>query len=63
MSEQSEYVDIKEACKILGVSRQTLDNLVKRGELTRYELRTPKRTMYRRSSIEALKQVRLKPKS
>jgi len=63
MDEQSlEFVGAKEACELLGVTRQTLDNYVKRGMLTRYELRAPKRTMYRRSAIMALKQPRPKQK-
>ncbi len=58
--EQSEYVTVKEACKILGVSRATLDNYVRAHKLTRYEMGAPKRTMYRRAALEALKRV--KPK-
>lgn len=58
--EVSEYVDVKEACRILGVSRASLDNYVRRGLLTRYVQQAPKRTMYRRSALLALKRPRLK---
>jgi len=56
---QSEFVDVKEAMKILGVTRASLDNYVKRGLLTRYHQRAPKRTMYKRAQLEALKRPQL----
>jgi len=58
--QQSEYVDVKEACRILGVSRASLDKYVRDGMLTRYEMRAPHRTFYKRAALEALK--RIKPK-
>jgi hypothetical protein len=53
--QQSEYVDVKEACRILGVTRQSLDNYVKRGLLTKYHQRAPRRTMFKRAALLALK--------
>lgn len=53
--QQSEFVDTKEAMRILGVSRASLDNYVNRGLLTRYHQRAPKRTMYKRAALLALK--------
>ena len=61
MNDEQEYVDVKEACRILGVSRSTLDLYVRNNRLTRYEQGAPKRTMYKRAAVEALKRV--KPKN
>jgi len=59
--EVSEYVDVREACAILGVSRATLDNYARAGRLTRYELGAPLRVRYKRSQLEVLR--RIKPKN
>lgn len=60
MEEQSEYVGVKDACAILGVSRATLDNYAKKGRLDRYEQGAPMLTKYKRSQLVMLK--RIKPK-
>lgn len=57
--QQSEYVDTQEAMRILGVSRASLDNYVKRGLLTRYHQRAPRKTVYKRAQLEALKRPQL----
>jgi excisionase family DNA binding protein len=59
-SEESEYVTVEEACAILGVSRATLDKYVRDRRLTRYQQGAPKRTMYKRTALYALKRVQPK---
>lgn len=58
--EVSEYVDTKEACSLLGISRATLDNYSRSGRVTRYQQGAPLRIKYKRSQLEVLK--RIKPK-
>ena len=56
----SDYVDVKEATTILGVSRASLDNYSRAGRLTRFEQGAPRRVLYKRSELNLLK--RIKPK-
>lgn len=59
---ESDYVDVREACEILGVSRATLDNYVRAGRLTRYESQAPIRVLYKRAQLESLKRISPKRK-
>jgi predicted site-specific integrase-resolvase len=54
----SDYVDVKEATAILGVSRASLDNYARAGRLTRFEQGAPRRVLYKRSELNLLKRVR-----
>lgn len=56
----TDYVAVKEACELLGVSRASLDNYSRAGRLTRFEQGAPRRVLYKRSELNLLK--RIKPK-
>ncbi len=58
--QEKEYLTEVEACTYLGVSRGTLFNYVKRKVISRYQQHAPRQTLYKRSELESLKQVRLK---
>ncbi len=58
--EEKEYLTEIEACTYLGVSRGTLFNYVKRKWISRYQQHAPRQTLYKRSELESLKQVRPK---
>jgi excisionase family DNA binding protein len=58
--EEKEYMTLKEACQYLGVSRQTINNYVKTGKLTRYERDAPHVTLYKKSELDELRKI--KPK-
>lgn len=58
--EEKEYLTEVEACTYLGVSRGTLFNYAKRKRISRYQQQAPRQTLYKRSELEILKQVRLK---
>ena len=54
-----EYVTMREAQKILGVSNFTMWQLVKRGDLTAYQSATDRRKkLIRRADLDALRAVR-----
>ena len=59
-TELSEYVTVQEACRIVGVSRTSLDNYARSGVLTRYQKSAPKRMLYKRSELNLLLRVRPK---
>ncbi len=58
--EQKEYLTEIEACSYLGVSRGTLANYVKRKQIKRYQQTVPRQTLYKRSELDTLKEI--KPK-
>jgi excisionase family DNA binding protein len=58
--EEKEYLTLKEACRYLDVSRQTIHNYVKAGKLTRYERDAPHVTLYKRSELDQLRKIRPK---
>ena len=57
---EKEFLTVQEAMQFLGVSRATLDSYARDGKVKRYEQGAPKRTMYKREELAALKQI--KPK-
>ena len=54
------YLTLKEAGEYLKVSRQTIFSYVNKGLLIRYERGAPRRTLYKKSELDKLKQI--KPK-
>lgn len=58
--ELPEFVSVKDACSLLGVSRATLDNYVKAGKLVRFEQQAPIRVRYKRAQLELMKRIRPK---
>jgi predicted site-specific integrase-resolvase len=54
------YLGTKEACQYLGISRTTLNVYVREGRLKQYEQQVPRRTVYKQSELESLKQIRRK---
>ncbi|TMD75450.1 MAG: helix-turn-helix domain-containing protein [Chloroflexi bacterium] len=55
--EEKEYMTEAEACTYLGVSRGTLNNYVKRKLLQKYEQRAPRRVLYKKSELDALRGI------
>ena len=53
-----EYLDVDEASGLLGVKKATLYAYVSRGVLRSYRQEVGRKRLYRRSEIEALRQVR-----
>jgi len=60
LMEQKEYLTEKEACDYLGISRGTLFNHVKKKRIRRYEQEAPRLTLYKRTELDSLKEI--KPK-
>jgi excisionase family DNA binding protein len=55
-----QYLTPQEACAYLGISKATLANYVKRGLINRYEKVVPRQTLYKKSELDSLKQIRPK---
>jgi predicted site-specific integrase-resolvase len=55
-----EFLNAKEACQYLGVSRTTLNIYEREGKLRQYVEQAPKRIFYKLSDLAALKGI--KPK-
>ncbi len=60
MEQQKEYMTEREACEYLGISRGSLFNHVKNKLIRRYEQKAPRLTLYKRSELDSLKEI--KPK-
>jgi excisionase family DNA binding protein len=58
--QEKEYLTEGEACAYLGISRGTLVNYVKRKLINRYQQRVPRQTLYKRSELDSLKEIRPK---
>jgi predicted site-specific integrase-resolvase len=58
--EEKEYLTEAEACAYLGVSRATLANYVTRKLIKRYQQKAPRQTLYKRTELDSLKEI--KPK-
>jgi excisionase family DNA binding protein len=51
------YLTTEEACTTLGVSRQTINNLVKQKSLHQYKMGFTRTVYYRQSEVEALTDI------
>jgi predicted site-specific integrase-resolvase len=58
--EKKDYLTEGEACAYLGISRGTLAKYVKRELIKRYEQKVPRQTLYKRSELDSLKEIRPK---
>lgn len=54
----SEFITVKETCRMLGVSRASVDRYAQAGRLTRYKQGAPARTMFRRKQVLELQEVK-----
>ncbi len=54
MSQQSEWVGVTEACKLLGISNMTLYKLVDQGVLAAYRIRGVRAMQFKREDVLAL---------
>jgi len=52
------YLSTSEACKYLGVSRETLNNYVKAGRLHRYKRGIGRAAYYKQSDLDRLLEMR-----
>jgi hypothetical protein len=55
--EEKEYMTEAEASTYLGISRGTLNNFVKRKLLNKYEQKAPRRVLYKKSEMDALRNI------
>jgi excisionase family DNA binding protein len=55
--EEKEYMTEAEACSYLGISRGTLNNFVKRKLLNKYEQKVRRRVLYKKSEMDALRNI------
>ena len=58
----SEYLEVDEACLMLGVKRSTLYGYVSSGVLQSYKRGIHRETLYRREDVEALLCIRPRPR-
>lgn len=57
--EEDVFLAMQEACRYLGgVSRQALHRYVKRGKLTKYTRELARRVFFKRSELDALREIR-----
>lgn len=54
------YLSVKEACSQLGISRQSLDGYVERGQLKKYHRTLARRVFFKQSEIDRLLEIRSK---